>query len=108
MHNVSSSSSDFHPPSNPSTTTLELLSAFAIQGEVFLVDDYPCVPVWTAGVNNQHAGAPPGFLVTHGTEMVYQSAHTPEGEELLHAWYRDHLTKISAEASAMPAEYWYG
>ncbi len=108
MNNITFPSSDPDLSSNPLSVAGPLLSVFPMQGEIFLMDDCPCLPVWIAGVSHQHEDAPPGFLVSHGTEVVYQSAQTPEGEQLLHAWYKEQLTKISAETSDLPAEYWYG
>lgn len=85
-----------------------LNEAHVVTGHTFKMDDCSCLPVWTENRATKQGETPQGFLVTYGSEVAYQDAHTPEGERIMSAWAKCHVLEILAEHPLQPAEYWYG
>jgi hypothetical protein len=46
--------------------------------------------------------------VTHGADVDYVAAQTPDGEQLMRVWAKNHLLELAAENEPLPAECWYG
>lgn len=83
------------------------LEAHVATGHPFRFNDCSCVPV----VPENHPPAienPVGFLVTHGIDVDYVDAQTPDGEHLMRVWAKNHLLELAAENESLPAECWYG
>lgn len=75
-------------------------------GYPFQMDDCSCLPVAPESQSNE--ATPVGFLVTHGSDVAYVPAETPDGQQILTTWELLHSLELLEEAKAMPAEYWYG
>ncbi len=81
--------------------------AHVAAGRPFQFNDCSCVPV--APENHPpDVESPVGFLVTHGTDVGYVAAQTPDGEQLMRVWTKNHLLELAAENDSLPAECWYG
>jgi hypothetical protein len=80
--------------------------AHVITGHSFLMDDCSCLPV--VPENQEEDETPVGFLVTHGRDVSYVAAHTPDGEQIMSAWSKVHSLERTKGPQPMPAEYWYG
>lgn len=81
--------------------------AHVATGQPFRFNDCSCVPV----VPENHPPdieSPVGFLVTHGIDLDYVAAETPNGEQLMSVWAKNHLVELEAENPSLPAECWYG
>ena len=85
-----------------------LHEAHVVTGHAFRMADSSCLPVWPESAADKKNETPQGFLVTHGNEVAYQDAHTPEGEQIMSVWAKCHVLEIVAEQPVQPAEYWYG
>lgn len=75
-------------------------------GQPFQMGERACMPVVAA--TQQDQDAPLGFLVTHGDDVAYVAAHSPDGEQIMTAWIKLHSFEEREEEQALPAEYWYG
>ena len=78
------------------------MEAHIIVGQPFHSGDCICVPV--APEVHQHLDNPLGFLVTHGSDIAFVEAPTPEGREFLSAWEKVQLMEILEEMEIMPSE----
>lgn len=85
-----------------------LHEAHMVTGHTFQMDDCSCLPVWPDNGVDEKGKTPQGFLVTHGSEVAYQDAHTPEGEQMLGTWSKCRVMELLEQESLLPAEYWYG
>ena len=82
------------------------LEAHVMTGHSFVMDNCSCLPV--VPENQMDEEKPVGFLVTHGGDVSYVAAQTPDGEQLMSAWEKMHSREIMEQTQALPAEYWYG
>lgn len=80
--------------------------AHIVAGHPFQMEDCSCLPV--APETQVDEDAPVGFLVTHGSDVAYVPAKTPDGEEIMTAWTKLHTTELTEEKQSLPSEYWYG
>ena len=85
-----------------------LHEAHVVTGHTFRMDDCSCLPLWPESAATKKGETPQGFLVTHGSEVAYQDAHTPEGEQMLGTWAKCRVHELLEQAALLPAEYWYG
>ena len=69
------------------------------------MDDCSCVPVAGESAGEEE---PIGFLVTHGADVIFVDAHTPDGEQMMSAWMKGHLLELEEQNPVLPAECWYG
>lgn len=81
--------------------------AHVAAGRPFQFQDYSCVPV-TPETQRPEEESPAGFLVTHGSDVSFVAAQTPDGEQLMRVWTKNHLLEAVEESQALPAECWYG
>ncbi len=80
--------------------------AHVVAGDSFQMDDCSCLPV--VPESRKEEEMPVGFLVTHGDDVTYVPAQTPNGEQILTAWSKLHTLELVEETKSLPAEYWYG
>lgn len=81
--------------------------AYVRAGNPFKFGTYSCVPV--ASEADEEEETPVGFLLTHGTDVTFIETQTPDGEQIMAAWSKNHfLEGASNKKKALPAEYWYG
>lgn len=85
-----------------------LHEAHMVTGHTFQMHGSSCLPVWPDNGVDEKGKKPQGFLVTHGSEVVYQDAHTPEGEQMTDTWSKYRVMELLGLESLLPAEYWYG
>lgn len=81
--------------------------AHVVAGSPFQYQNLSCVPV----VSEHHTHdteTPIGFLLTHGTDVAFVDAHTPEGESIMAVWTKTHILEVMEERQELPAECWYG
>jgi hypothetical protein len=81
--------------------------AHVVAGHPFQIGDFSCVPVAPETLR-QEKETPTGFLVTHGSDVSFIAAQTPDGEQLMRVWTKNHLLEVMEENQALPAECWYG
>lgn len=83
--------------------------AHVTTGLPFRFEDYSCLPVAPQTKTNEGKD-PIGFLVTHGAEITFVPAKTPDGEQIMTAWAKNLMPGAEAveQDSALPAECWYG
>jgi len=82
------------------------LEANIVAGQPLALDDCACVPV--AQLSQSKEAPPLGFIVTHGRDISFVDATSPEAERLLAAWNKAHLQEIESEQEDLPTECWYG
>lgn len=80
--------------------------AHVVTGHPFQMDDCSCLPVVPESQKEEET--PVGFLVTHGADVNFVAAQTPDGEQLMSAWSKIHTLEMMEQAPSLPAEYWYG
>lgn len=80
--------------------------AYVRRGHPFKLGTYSCVPV--ASETDEEEETPVGFLVTQGADVAFIESQTPEGEQIMSAWMKNHLLEGISKKQALPAEYWYG
>lgn len=78
--------------------------AHVVTGLPFQMDDCSCVPV----APQKKEDSPFGFFVTHGSDISFVPAETPEGAHILSEWHKIHVTEALERDKALPGEYWYG
>lgn len=76
-------------------------------GQPFQFENCSCVPV-VPETHTHDATLPVGFLVTHGADVAFVSAETPDGEQILAAWSKNHVFEEAEDYEVLPAECWYG
>lgn len=83
--------------------------AHVTAGLPFQFEDYSCLPVAPQTKTNE-GESPIGFLVTHGAEITFIPAKTPDGEQILTAWEKKQTPGAVPEEEnpALPPECWYG